>query len=326
MPNDFRIYTSLEEAASCFGPSAITIGNFDGVHRAHQRLLRRVVEVGREHGWKPSVMTFDPHPIRVVAPERAPRLLSEPPERAEWIRRAGIEQLLILPFSYAFSQRSPGDFVADVLAGRLGARAIVVGENFRFGRDHAGDTRLLVSLGQRYGYQAEVVPGFRVRGRMVSSSEVRRLIDVGNVALAGRLLGRHYALAGAVVSGRGVGSKKTVPTLNLETAAEVLPATGVYVTQTRDMADGRTWPSVTNVGRRPTFGGGDLSVESFLLSPLEGGTPERITVEFLHRLREERKFENVEALRAQILRDAARAQAWHRRAARWFRPVDILIG
>jgi riboflavin kinase/FMN adenylyltransferase len=316
---NFRVFTSLAEAGDHFGPSAITIGNFDGVHRAHQRLLRRVVEIARANEWKPSVMTFDPHPARIVAPERAPRLLSVPFERAAWMRAAGIEQVLILPFDHPFSRRSAEEFVDQVLVTRLGARAVVVGENFRFGRDHAGDARLLVSLGRRYGYRAEVVPGFRVRGRMVSSSEVRRLIESGNVSLAARLLGRFYALSGQVVSGRGVGARKTVPTLNLATTTEVIPAQGIYVTRTSDLDGGRAWPSVTNVGCRPTFGGGDLTIESFLLDPLEGETPGRIAVEFLHRLREERKFEDASALRAQIFRDIARAEAWHRRARRWRR-------
>jgi riboflavin kinase/FMN adenylyltransferase len=316
MSENFRVLTDLAEAGDGFGPSAITIGNFDGVHRAHQRLLRRVVEIAREHGWKPSVVTFDPHPARIVAPERAPRLLSAPFERADWMRAAGIEQVLILPFDHAFSRRSAEEFVDRVLVGQLGARAVVVGENFRFGRDHAGDARLLVSLGGQYGYRAEVVPGFHVRGRMVSSSEVRRLIESGNVSLAARLLGRFYALSGNVVAGRGVGARKTVPTLNLATATEVIPAQGVYVTRASDPADGRAWGSVTNVGYRPTFGGGDLTIETFLLDPLEGGTPGRISLEFLHRLREERKFADAAALRAQIFRDIARAAAWHRRARR----------
>lgn len=319
MPGEFRIYTNLEEAAGRFGPSAITIGNFDGVHAAHQRLLQKVVEIGRGHGWKPSAVTFDPHPARIVAPERAPRLLSAPSERAERMQRAGIEQVLILPFGHRFSQLEAEKFIADVLIDRLGARAVVIGENFRFGRDHLGDTRLLVSLGQRYGYRTEVVAGLRIRGRMVSSSEVRRLIGCGRVSLAARLLGRHYALSGAVVPGRGVGSRRTVPTLNLATSTEMLPADGVYVTRTSEIGGMRTWPSITNIGRRPTFGGGDLSIETFLLNPLEGETPERISVELLDRLRDERKFDSPEALRAQILRDVERARAWHRRARRWLR-------
>ncbi len=326
MPGRFRVYTSLDEAAGRFGPCAVTIGNFDGVHRGHQRLLKRVVEEAHRLGLKPSVVTFDPHPARVVAPSRVPRLMTTPLERAAWMRQAGIEQVLIVPFDLRFAQRPAEEFVSDILSGRLGARVVVVGENFRFGRGHTGDTALLVSLGPRYGYQVKVVPGLRVRGLMVSSSEVRRLIEAGKIALAARLLGHAYTISGEVVTGRGVGSKMTVPTLNLAPAAEVLPAAGVYVTRTRDLDDGRTWPSVTNVGRRPTFGGGDLSIETFLIEPLAGSAPRRISVEFRHRLRDERKFDDAEHLRGQILRDVERAKAWHRLAKRWLRPVDILNG
>jgi riboflavin kinase/FMN adenylyltransferase len=155
-----------------------------------------------------------------------------------------------------------------------------------------------------------------MRGRVVSSSEVRRLIDAGNVALAGRLLARPYALEGEVVSGQGIGSKQTVPTLNLAPAAEVMPARGVYVTRTADAASGRSWTSVTNIGTRPTFGGDSVTIETFLLDPLEGASPLAIRVEFLRRLREERRFEDAAALKLQILWDVARAQAFFRRVAR----------
>ena len=230
-----RVYRSIEEAAPHFGPSALTIGNFDGVHAGHRLIFRRAGEIGRREGWKPSVLTFDPHPARITAPERAPRLLSTPERRVEWMAGAGIEQVAIVPFDAAFARLEAEQFVADVLVRSLGARAVLVGENFRFGRGQEGDVRALGELGRRYGFLTEVIPAFRLRGRLVSSSEVRRLIEAGQVGVAGRLLGRWYALEGEVVAGRGVGSKLTVPTLNLATPAEVLPPSGVYVTRTRDL-------------------------------------------------------------------------------------------
>jgi riboflavin kinase/FMN adenylyltransferase len=157
------------------------------------------------------------------------------------------------------------------------------------------------------------------RGRTVSSSEIRRLIQHGQVSLAARLLERPYALEGAVVKGRGIGSQKTVPTLNLAPGATLLPASGVYVTRTRALNGPEVWPSVTNVGCRPTFGGDTLVVETFLLGPLEGAAPPAIRVEFLRRLRGERRFPSPEELRQQILRDAARAQTFFRRLKRWAR-------
>ena len=299
-----------------FGPSALTIGNFDGVHAGHREILRRVVELAHERGWKPSVLTFDPHPARIVAPERAPRLLTTLEERALLMRDAGIEQVLILPFTRELAAFSPERFVREIVVARLEARAVLVGDNFRFGHDHAGDTRLLAELGRQHGFLVEAVPAIRMRGRVVSSSAVRRLVEEGNVALAGRLLGRPVALAGEVVAGQGIGSKQTVPTLNLAPAAEVLPASGVYITRTTDPASGRRWPSVTNIGTRPTFGGESLTVETFLLVPLEGASPRSIRVEFLRRLREERRFEDAAALKRQILGDVGRAQSYFRRLSR----------
>jgi riboflavin kinase/FMN adenylyltransferase len=296
-----------------FGPSALTIGNFDGVHAGHREILRRVVELARAHGWTASVLTFDPHPARIVAPERAPRLLTTPEARARLMRDAGIERVVVLPFTPELAAYSPERFVREIAMERLGARAVLVGDNFRFGHEHAGDTRLLEELGRRYGFLVEAVPAVRMRGRVVSSSEVRRLIEEGNVSLAARLLARPYALAGAVVAGRGIGSKQTVPTLNLAAAAEVMPARGVYITRTTDTDTGRRWNSVTNVGVRPTFGGGAVTVETFLLEALEDEGPQAIRVEFLKRLREERRFDDAAALKRQILRDVERARAYFRR-------------
>ncbi len=307
-----RIFRSLEEARGIFGPSTLTIGNFDGVHAGHRRILRRVCEVALQNRWKPSVLTFDPHPTRVVAPARSPRLITTPEQRCPLMEQAGIRQVLILPFTSDVAHLTPEQFVRDVLVDALGVRAVLVGDNFRFGHKHAGNTHLLQEMGKQLGFSVEVIPAVTIRRSLVSSSEIRRLIEAGDVSRACRLLERPFALEGEVVPGHGVGSRQTVPTLNLSTPAEVLPATGVYVTRTQDL-DGRQWPSVTNVGYRPTFGGTELSIETFLLAPLEGDAPQRIRVEFLRRLRDEKKFESPEQLKAQILRDVRRAQAYFRR-------------
>jgi riboflavin kinase / FMN adenylyltransferase len=293
--------------------SVITIGNFDGVHAGHRQLLRRVVELAREHNLKPAVLTFDPHPTRVVAPNRAPHLLTTVEERVALIREQGVEEVVILPFTADVARLSPEEFVEQIVVGRLHARIVMVGDNFRFGHKQAGNIKTLSELGTRFGFQTHVVDAVHRRGRIVSSSEIRRLIEEGNVAMAARLLERPYALSGDVVSGHGIGSRQTVPTLNLSTPAEVIPANGVYITCTRDLETGDRWHSITNVGNRPTFGGDGLSIETFLLSSFDGLTPGRISVEFLRRVREERKFENAEALRQQIFRDVARAQTFFRR-------------
>ncbi|HSM78809.1 MAG TPA: bifunctional riboflavin kinase/FAD synthetase [Bryobacteraceae bacterium] len=313
-----RVYHGLQSAPPDFGPCALTIGNFDGVHAAHRRIMEQVSALAGARGWKAAVLTFDPHPARLVAPERAPSLMTSLPQRSAFMESAGIQEVLVLPFTWEIARLTPEEFARDVLAARLQARFVLVGENFRFGAKASGNTATLAELGVRYGFETRIFPAVRRRGRIVSSSEIRRLIRSGNVYLAGRMLERPHFLEGTVVSGHGVGSKQTVPTLNLETAAEVLPANGVYVTRTTDLDNGRRWRSITNIGNRPTFGGGGLSIETFLLDPLEDPSPARIRVEFLHRVRDERKFADAGALKAQILRDVDHAKAW-------FRRTDILV-
>ncbi len=308
-----RIFRDLKDIPGDLKPTALTIGNFDGVHLGHRRIFKRLVEIAREHGWQPSALTFDPHPAKLVAPARAPRLLMTPEQRAKVMFGLGISQVIIAPFDTSFSKLTPEQFVRQVIVGKLKAKAVLVGDNFRFGNRQAGDTGLLVRLGHELSYAVEVIPSVSVRGMAVSSTGVRRLIEAGRVATACRTLGQPYALEGDVVSGKGIGSRHTVPTLNLRTAAEVLPAVGVYVTRTHAMEDGRSWPSITNVGYRPTFNGDNLSIETFLLTGFDGTTPLRICVEFLLRLRDERRFDTPAQLKTQIIRDAGRARSYFRR-------------
>lgn len=298
-------------------PSAITIGNFDGVHIGHQHLFRQVVEAAKARGLTPAVLTFDPHPARVVAPDRAPKLLTSIEERRGLMREQGMERVVVLPFTAEIAKLTPEQFIERVAVSVLDAKMIFVGDNFRFGHKQSGDTHALLELGRRYGFETQIVGAVKCRGRVVSSSLVREVIRAGKVALACRFLNRPYALAGAVVPGHGAGARQTVPTLNLHTSAEVLPANGVYITRTSDLDSGRRWNSITNIGHRPTFGGGDLSIETFLLDPLEGAPPARIRVELLHRVRDERKFENPAALKTQIFRDVALANSYFRRRERW---------
>lgn len=313
-----QIYRSLAEVPADFGPCAVTIGNFDGVHFGHRRILRQVVALASERGWKSAVLTFDPHPTRVVAPERTPTLLTAPGHRAELMREEGIEEVLILPFTAEVAHLSPEDFVRQLLVDRLRARAVMVGDNFCFGYRQSGNIHLLQELGGRLGFETHIVPAVKWRGRMVSSSGIRALLSSGRVSLAARLLQHPYALDGAVVEGRGVGSKQTVPTLNLAPDAGLVPATGVYVTRAFDLGSQRRWDAITNIGYRPTFGQSDqLSIETFLLDPFAGETPARIRIEFLWRVRDERKFENPSALKEQILRDVRVARNYFRRYRAW---------
>lgn len=311
-----KVFRSLEEIPASFGPSAIAIGNFDGVHAGHRHIMRRVVEIARANGYTPTVFTFDPHPARVLAPDRAPKLLMTIDQRLRSLAAEGIEAVLLLPFSTEFAGLTPEEFADQVLAKTLHARAVLVGEDFRFGYKQAGTIGTLRDLGERFGFRLEAVPTIAKRGERISSTAIRKLIERGDVARACRLLGAPFALEGEVVPGHGIGRTQTVPTLNLATRNEVLPKTGVYVTRTLDLDAERRWPSITNVGRRPTFGGEDLTIETFLLEPLGDEQPRRIEVSFLRFVRDERKFESAEALKARILQDVGVATKLHRRLAR----------
>jgi riboflavin kinase/FMN adenylyltransferase len=236
-----RVYRKLDEVPPDFGPSALTIGNFDGLHAGHRQIMRRLVQLARDNGWKPSVLTFDPHPTKIVAPSKSPRLLTTAEQRCELMGEEGIEQVLVLPFDAELSQLTPEQFVKQILVDRLQVRAVLVGDNFRFGVGQSGHVDTLRRLGPEFGFITEIIHGVQRHGRIVSSSGIRKTITEGNVTLAGRLLERLYSLEGEIVPGHGVGSKQTVPTLNLKTTAEVLPAHGVYITSTEDLDSNRRW-------------------------------------------------------------------------------------
>lgn len=316
-----EVFHSLSEAAGRFGPCALTIGNFDGTHLAHQALFREVTLLAGPRKWHPAALTFDPHPAHIVAPDRAPRRITSFPERLEVMEACGIRQALILPFTAELSQVPPQEFVREILVRALRTKAIVVGDNFRFGHKHAGDMHLLAELGLELGFSTHIEPAIHSRHGVISSTLVRQAIYAGRMARAARLLGRPYSLSGPVIPGHGIGTKQTVPTLNIAPSSEVLPPNGVYVSRLQDPDTGRRWRSITNLGVRPTFGGETLTVETFILDPYDGHAPERVRVELLHHVREERRFPSPESLKTQILRDAARAEAYHRRFEKWFRPL-----
>ena len=278
--------------------TALAIGNFDGVHAGHQAILHRVIEYAQKSGALATAVTFDPHPLKILRPQHAPALLSTLEQRLEWMERLGLGGVLVLPFTQEFSQVTAEEFAERVLAEALGAERIFVGENFRFGHRHAGDVALLERLAHKFGYSVEIVPPVEVGGEIVSSTSVRRAVTEGRMDEAARLLGRPYSLTGRVVSGAGRGSREVVPTLNLEAEQEVLPARGVYATETR-IGDG--WEqSATNVGIRPTFDGAGVSVETNLLDVKGKLDATRIEVRFWKWLRGEKKFASAAELREQI--------------------------
>ena len=305
-----QVVENLLELEEPLGPSVLTIGNFDGVHIAHQQLLRRVVESARKAGAQAVAVTFDPHPARILAPDRAPQILTNVGRKARLIERLGVDLLVVLRFTQELARLSPSDFVQRVLAQRLHPLSVLVGPNFRFGHRQAGTTETLEEFSTQHGFKVEVLPMLVKRGDRVSSTRIRQLLAEGRVGRAGRLLGRPYSNEGPIVSGIGVGHRQTVPTLNLAPVEEMLPKMGVYVTRTR-MA-GRAFDSVTNVGHKPTFGEHRLTVESHLLDYQGEISETSMEIEYLHRLRDEKKFPDAASLKAQIQRDAARASQFFR--------------
>ena len=247
------------------------------------------------------------------------------------IASAGIDRLLVLPFTRDFSLWSPQEFAEKVFIQSLQASTVVVGDNFHFGHRQSGTSALLAEIGNRSGFAVIVLPRLFLRGRAVSSSEIRRLLDEGNISLANRLLGRPFSVRHSVHPGHGIGSKQTVPTLNLAPYAERLPAPGVYITwatiasnaSNDEPAGPRRFRSVTNVGYRPTFGGRELGVETHLLESWPGPPPESMEVSFLYRLRSERKFDTPDQLKAQIIQDIRRATNYFRRMEKYLNPANF---
>jgi len=310
------VFRSLEDARGRFGPCALAIGNFDGVHIGHQALIRRAVEFAKRTDAAPAVLTFDPHPAAVVAPDRMPQMICSLPQRLRLLADSGAERILVLPFTPEVARLSPEEFVSQILVDALGTKGVFVGDNFRFGHKQTGTPEVLRALAREHGFLSDFIHPVCIRNQVVSSSSIRRYLTCGNVSRAGRLLGHCFALEGAIVTGHGIGSKQTVPTLNLQTAPHQIVPHGVYVTETRDMESDRRWPSITNAGVRPTFGGEELTIETHLLRSLDTERPRQIEVQFRRFVRPERRFPEAGALRAQILKDVSRAQTYWRRLAK----------
>lgn len=305
-----RIFRSLVEVPRDFGPTVVTVGNFDGVHCGHQEVLQEVVRRARETGSQAVAVTFEPHPVRVLRPEIAPRLITPPHQKEALLAQTGLDALLAIPFTLDFSMTTPAEFARDVLAGRLRAQEVHEGENFHFGHKAQGTTGRLAELGSEYGFAVKTYPVMMLRGNPVSSSRIRELLRAGEVSRARRLLGRVFSITAGVATGRGYGHKYTVPTINLGRYDELVPGNGVYVTRTR--VDRESFNSVTNVGNRPTFGEDSFAVETHLLDfhPIEVTPQTEVEISFLQWRRPEIKFPSVEALKQQIGEDVRRAQRY----------------
>ncbi len=299
-----KIATSLADAEVSH-PSVVSIGNFDGLHLGHREILKSVVQRARELGLQSVAMTFSPHPIRFLAPDRAPRLISTLEQKIRLIENAGIDVLFLAHFDLSFSRLSPEEFIQQFLIDGLKARSVCVGGNFNFGYRQRGTIQTLRQFDTKF--EIVEVPPVRVRGTIVSSSRIRDLVTAGGVSRACRLLGRWIEIEGKLVAGAGRGRAMKVPTLNLQPDNELIPKMGVYVTRI-SLGERPFMDAVTNVGIRPTFGETDLTIETFVLNDLVPDAATEARLDFLYRLRDEKKFESPNELRSQIAQDVRRAQ------------------
>lgn len=303
-----RVFHSLDQLPSDWKITVISIGNFDGVHRAHRHVLATVAERARQIGAHSLAVTFDPHPLRVLRPESAPRLISPLQQKIERLGETGIEATLVLPFTPKLSLMSPQEFAQKIIVDRLHAKEVHEGANFHFGHRAEGDCAMLKELGEELGFGVTIYPEMRWRGEPVSSSRVRQLLAEGKVSRARQLLERPFSIVGSPAKGRGYGTRYTVPTINLAPYPELVPKNGVYITCTR--VANKHLESVTNVGNRPTFDGQSFAIETHLLNfhPIALDEQTEVEVTFLKWLRPEVKWPNPEALKQQIGKDVARAK------------------
>jgi len=302
------VFHKLEEVPAGCGPSVVSVGNFDGVHRAHGRVLCELVKRAAARNAKSVAVTFEPHPVRILRSDAPLKLITPTAEKLLLLEKSGIDSVLVLPFTRDMSLLSAHNFARQILRDCLGTIEVHEGYNFRFGHKAAGDVKLLTDLGRELNFEVIVYPEMMVRRQSVSSSRIREMIRSGQVSRARPLLGRPFSIVSTPGRGRGYGSKYTVPTINLSRYEELVPADGVYITRTR--VGEECFDSVTNIGNRPTFGAESFAIETHLLNfhPLELTAETRIELFFLARLRDEIKFASVEALREQIGRDIKKAE------------------
>lgn len=302
------IHTSLAQIPAPFPYACITIGNFDGVHLGHQQLFDAVRRLARQHQGTAVAITFDPHPLQVVCPERGIKLISTCEQKAELIAQAGVDQLLVLPFTPEFAAMAAESFVDEVLIKTLGVRELVVGYDYAFGKGRRGDTNFLKAQGREKGFTVRVIEAYTVDEMVVSSSKVRELVAAGQMEEVTKLLGRFYQLRGVVQVGkkRG-GSILGFPTANLSiNENDLCPRHGVYVTQV--IYDGKCYGGVLNIGYNPTFAEGRLSAETHIFDFNQDIYGKPLKINLIKHLRGERKFNSPGELATQIARDAAEAK------------------
>lgn len=285
---------------------AITIGNFDGVHRGHQALFEKVKHWAEKLGGQSTVVTFDPHPIEVLSPQNAPAFLTRHRLKMDLIAACGIDATVVIPFNHIFSRMLAREFVEIVLVEHIGAKAIVVGYDYRFGQGREGDIAFLRQLGGEYGFAVDTVTGIRVHDTVVSSTAIRQMIAGGKIRDANALLGRYFEVSGEVITGQKRGVALGFPTANIRMPPMASPPTGVYVIEAE--VEGKTYGGAANLGYNPTFGANDLSLEAHLFDFNQNIYGKTIVIRFIDRLRDERRFSGPAELIVQIEKDVAAAK------------------
>ena len=294
-----KIIHDLGELSSPLKKPVLTIGNFDGVHRGHLALFERVKIRARAIGGVSAVMTFQPHPMKIMKPEKAPPLITPVRQKLSLIAQAGINTILCLPFDETFAAISAEDFVRNILVQRIGVRELVVGYDYTFGHNRTGNIELLRGMGKDLGFQVHVVQPVLMGKRVVSSTSIRELVRAGEIAEAKKLLGRDYQICGTVVKGKNRGGRLLgFPTANLELVDELTPKEGVYAVKV--LIGDHLYNGVTNIGHNPTFGQGPLSIETHILDFSGDLLGQTIRVNFIHRLRAEKTYKSIEELARQI--------------------------
>ncbi len=288
--------------------TAVSLGNYDGVHLGHQAVLKRTVELGHLSGIPSVAVTFDPVPKKILTPETAPPLIQTLGQRLKKLESLGLDCAVVVAFNRILAQKKPDEFIQDFLIDRMRIKHFVVGENFSFGHQKRGNLQLLRKMGQISDFTVEGIPEIVRNGLRISSSQIRDFVQQGNMEEATSFLGRPFALTGIVVEGEHLGAKLGIPTANLDVENEILPAKGVYVCLVH--VDGEAIPAVTNVGLRPTFDGSRLTVEAHLLDHSSDLYGLKIEIQFLRKLRDEIRFNGVEALKIQIHSDIAATRAY----------------
>jgi riboflavin kinase/FMN adenylyltransferase len=299
-------YIGLEDIKKPLENRIVTIGNFDGVHKGHQELMRLAVEKGKKTGYKTLAVTFDPHPIKFIKPEKHPPIITLREQKAELIKNTGIDEVLTIEFSKDFANLTASEFIENILVKKLGVKAVIVGNDYMFGKNRKGDTELLKKYGEKYGYEVIIPEWITLGTKRISSTLIREAVETGDLESARSMLGRDYQIRGKVVHGRNRGNKLGFPTANLDLLDELCPAMGVYAVVPE--IDGKKYQGVANIGYSPTFDDHKFTVEVHFLDFTEDLYGKKIKVNFIERLRGEKKFSGIEELSDQITKDVKNAR------------------